>query len=176
MQIPQQYNNNGQSDLIVNSVIAWSFYPKLLRRDGKGWRNIANNQSVSLHTTSIHKGKDHPPKWISFYHIMQSSNKFYNAHENSAVEDFPIALLCGDVEFKMYSGTAVIDGNRIRFTVDGWKTLLAVKTLRARLQQILQGAFRKPSRQLSAQEQRWMNIWQRVFTREEKKTATVVHR
>ena len=94
---------NGQNHLILNSVIAWSFYPKLLKRDGKGWRNVANNQSVSLHPTSVNKGVDRPPRWLSFYHIMQSSNKFYNAHETSLAEDFAVALLCGDAEFKVCS-------------------------------------------------------------------------
>ena len=75
VEIPDKYNFNNDNDLILNSVIAWSFYPKLLRRDGKGWRNAANNQSVSLHPTSVNKGSGQPPRWLSFYHIMQSSNK-----------------------------------------------------------------------------------------------------
>ena len=66
---------NNNNDLILNSVIAWSFYPKILVRDGKGWRNIANNQTVSLYPTSVNKGSTNPPKWLSFYHIMQGSNK-----------------------------------------------------------------------------------------------------
>ena len=114
--VPESHNTNNNSDLIVDSVIAWSFYPKLLVRDGKGWRNVANNQSVSLHPTSVNKGVQ-PPRYLSFYHIMQSNNKygyqprvkavadklarFYNAHETSAAEDFPIALICGDADFKV---------------------------------------------------------------------------
>lgn len=99
--VPERYDINSGSDLVVNSVIAWSFYPKLLAREGKGWRNVANNQAVSLHPTSVNKGSDAPIKWLSFYHIMQARNKFYNAHETSAVEDFAVALLCGDPEFKV---------------------------------------------------------------------------
>jgi ATP-dependent RNA helicase DHX29 len=92
-------------------VIAWSFYPKLLVRDGKGFRNCANNQSISLHPSSVNKGH-HELKWLSYYHIMQAKGyilfwcrevqiltdyRFYNAHETTAVEEFAIALLCGDI-------------------------------------------------------------------------------
>jgi len=69
--IPQRANVNSDNDIITTSVIAWSFYPKLLIRDGKGFRNVANNQSISLHPTSVNKGH-HDLKWLSYYHIMQA--------------------------------------------------------------------------------------------------------
>lgn len=75
VELPSICDVNNANDLILNSVIAWSFYPKILARDGKGWRNIANNQTVSLYPTSVNKGVNNPPKWLSFYHIMQGSNK-----------------------------------------------------------------------------------------------------
>ncbi|KAI9707317.1 MAG: hypothetical protein M1836_000277 [Candelina mexicana] len=161
--LPEWVDINSDNDLIVNSVVAWSFYPKLLSRDGKGWRNVANNQSVSLHPTSVNKGSG-ASKWLSFYHIMQSSNKFYNAHETSAAEDFPIALLCGDADFRMYSGVIVIDGNRARFALLDWKSLLAIKILRTRLQDIMSRSFKNPGKPLSAQQQKWLSIWQQIFS------------
>ncbi|KAL8952548.1 MAG: hypothetical protein Q9222_001538 [Ikaeria aurantiellina] len=102
VEIPSRYNVNS-TDLTINSVIAWSFYPKLLKRDGKGWRNVSNNQSVSLHPTSVNKTVDQPPKWLSFYHIMQSSNKFYNAHEASAADPFALIMACGEADIKVES-------------------------------------------------------------------------
>lgn len=118
VQFPDIYKVNSGNERVVNSVIAWSFFPKLLKRDGKGWRNVTNSQSVSLHPTSVNKGMENPPRWLSYYHIMQSSNKFvkislrfrdeidhnfrfYNAHETSAVESLAIILACGDAEFKV---------------------------------------------------------------------------
>ena len=74
VEIPKDYDAN-VNDLVINSTIAWSFYPKLIVRDGKGWRNVANNQSVSLYPTSVNKGITNPSKYLSYYHIMQSSNK-----------------------------------------------------------------------------------------------------
>ncbi|KAL8998155.1 MAG: hypothetical protein Q9169_002709 [Polycauliona sp. 2 TL-2023] len=161
VEIPARYDSN-MSDLVLNSVIGWSFYPKLLKREGKGWRNVANNQSVSLSPTSVNKGAGHAPNWLSFYHIMQSSNKYYNAHETSAMEPLALALACGDAEFKMYSGMIVIDGNRIRFSVDDWKIMLAIKTLRQKLRQVTAQSFRDPGRALSSQQQAWLGIWEKI--------------
>lgn len=167
VEIPARYNTNNTNDLILNSVIAWSFYPKLLRREGKGWKNVANNQTVSLHPSSVNKGAatERPPRWLSFYHIMQSSNnnKFYNAHETSPVESFAIALICGEAEFKMYAGVVVLDGNRIRFAVDEWKTMVALRALRMNIRQIMTQAFRNPGRGLSVQQRGWMDVWRRIF-------------
>lgn len=99
--IPEENDVNSGNDVVINSVVAWSFYPKLLTREGKGWRNVANNQSVTLHPTSVNKKADSAIKWLSYYHIMQARNRNLNAHETSAVDDFAIALLCGEAEFKV---------------------------------------------------------------------------
>ncbi|KAI4117053.1 MAG: hypothetical protein LQ345_002635 [Seirophora villosa] len=171
VELPQRFNAN-TTDLMVNSIICWSFYPKLLKRDGKGWRNVANNQSISLHPKSINKGIEQPPKWLSFYHIMQSSNnKLYNAHETSAVEPFALALACGEADFKMYSGVIVIDGNRIRFSVDDWQVMLAIKRLRQTLRQIMAEIFRHPGYRLPPQQQKWMDIWEKIFAYHDESTA-----
>ncbi|KAI4251414.1 MAG: hypothetical protein L6R42_008394 [Xanthoria sp. 1 TBL-2021] len=187
VEIPVRYDRNS-SDLVLNSVIGWSFYPKLLKREGKGWRNVANNQSVSLSPTSVNKGVGHAPNWLSFYHIMQSSNKYapphllsriianagsryYNAHETGAMEPLALALACGDAEFKMCSGMIIIDGNRIRFSVDDWKVMLAVKTLRQKLRQVTAQSFRDPGRELSSQQQSWLNIWEKIVEYKEKHKA-----
>ena len=75
VELPERYNTNNKNDLILNSVICWAFYPKLLKREGKGWRNVSSNQIISLHPTSVNKGTVSPLYWLSFYHIMQSSSK-----------------------------------------------------------------------------------------------------
>ena len=70
-ELPRRVNINSDNDLISVSVIAWSFYPKLLVREGKGFRNVGNNQSISLHPSSVNKGRMEL-RWLSYYHIMQS--------------------------------------------------------------------------------------------------------
>jgi ATP-dependent RNA helicase DHX29 len=99
--VPERIDINSGSDIIVNAVIAWSFYPKLLAREGKGWRNVANNQIVSLSPASVNKHSDSPSRWLSFYHILQGSSKLFHAHETSVVEDIAVAFLCGDQDFKV---------------------------------------------------------------------------
>ncbi|OIW29260.1 P-loop containing nucleoside triphosphate hydrolase protein [Coniochaeta ligniaria NRRL 30616] len=72
--LPQRVNINSDNDVVSQSVIAWSFYPKLLVRDvpgGRGLRNIGNNQSISLHPTSVNKGHNEL-RWLSYYNIMQN--------------------------------------------------------------------------------------------------------
>lgn len=73
-EIPNRVNINSDNDVVACSVIAWSFYPKLLIRDipgSKGVRNIGNNQSISIHPASVNRGSL-DLKWLSYYHIMQS--------------------------------------------------------------------------------------------------------
>ncbi|KAJ5802296.1 uncharacterized protein N7503_004746 [Penicillium pulvis] len=161
--IPEENDINSTNDVVINSVVAWSFYPKLITREGKGWRNVLNNQTVTLHPTSVNKRADPAIKWLSYYHIMQARNRNLNAHETSAVEDFAIALLCGEAEFKLYSGVISIDANRVRFAVRDWKSMLALKYLNARLRDLLATTFKNPHRPLSYKQQQWLEIWQQIF-------------
>lgn len=95
-----------------------------------------------------------------------TETRFLNAHETTAVENFPIALLCGDVRVDMYAGVVVLDGNRARFSVPDWKTLLVVKYLRARLRDVLARSFRNPGKLLTSQQERWLDVWQKVFAQD----------
>ena len=159
-----QHDWNAGNDLILNSVIAWAFYPKLLRRQGGSWHNITNNQIVNLSPLSVNKGKKTTSaRYLSFYNIMQGANKLYNAHETSPVDDLAIALFCGDAEFKMYASAMVIDGNRMRFKVDDWKTLLIIKMLRTNLRAVADEVFQRPGREMSESQKAWVGIWERMF-------------
>ncbi|PHH68409.1 hypothetical protein CDD80_7529 [Ophiocordyceps camponoti-rufipedis] len=79
---------------------------------------------------------------------------------------FAIALLCGDVRCDMFSGVMVLDGNRARFALPDWKTMLVVKTLRTRLRELLTRSFRQPGKLATAQHEKWFDVWQRLFTQE----------
>ena len=94
---------------------------------------------------------------------MQAGNKFYNAHETSAVEDFAIAIGCGEADFKMYAGVIAIDGARVRYRMDDWRKMLVVKALRAQLKGIMNAKFRDPRRELSEVQMKWMELWRRSF-------------
>ncbi|CAH0059275.1 unnamed protein product [Clonostachys solani] len=165
--VPQRVNINSDNDIVSASIIASSFYPRLLVRDTpgtKGLRNIGNNQSISLHPSSVNKNQL-DIKWLSYYHIMQAKT-VYHAHETTSVEPFSIALLCGDVRCDMYSGIIILDGNRGRFSVPDWKTMLVLKVLRTRLRELLTRSFKQPGKLPTAQQEKWLDVWQRLFSQD----------
>ncbi|KAL6872337.1 P-loop containing nucleoside triphosphate hydrolase protein [Trichoderma longibrachiatum] len=174
VEVPQRVNLNSDNDVVSTSVIAWSFYPKLLVRDipgSKGLRNIGNNQSISLHPTSVNRGL-FDARWLSYYTIMQTKS-VYRAHETTVTEPFAIALLCGDVRCDLYSGVIVLDGNRGRFAVPDWKTMLVIKVLRTRLRELLTRSFKQPGKLLTAQQEKWFDVWQRLFSQDFNQDRTV---
>ncbi|KAF8445365.1 P-loop containing nucleoside triphosphate hydrolase protein [Terfezia claveryi] len=140
--LPASVDAYSENENVVNSVIAAGFYPKLLVRDGHGWRNIAKkNQMIQIHPRSVNRGNG-VSTWLSYYGIMQSNVRFYDAYETSHVDDLVIALLCGEVNFRGFAGVLVVDGHRIKFSLKGWKGLLAVKILRRRLEAVIERAFK----------------------------------
>ena len=167
VELPAAFDTNSVNDLVVTSVITWSFYPKLLRSEGgRSWRNVANNQVVSLFPTSVNRsGGDNPPKWLSFYHIMQASSKACHAHETSAAADLAVALNCGEADFKIYSGVLAVDGNRMRFSVHDWKGMLVLKNLRKAVREIVAQGIKAPGRQMSERQEAWFAVWQEIFSR-----------
>ncbi|KAH6644153.1 P-loop containing nucleoside triphosphate hydrolase protein [Boeremia exigua] len=161
--VPAQYDTHSSNDLLVNSVIATAFYPKLLTREGKGWRNISNNQTVSLAPTSVNKGTN-TAKFLSYYHIMQSSNKFYNAHSTSIAHPLPMVLMvAADMDFKLHAGVVSFPGNAVRFAVREWRAAVALKVLRRRVKEILAASWKNPGRVLGEREREWLGIFERVF-------------
>lgn len=64
----------------------------------------------------------------------------------------------------MYAGVIVLDGNRVRLSVPDWKAALAIKALRARLWELLGRSFKNPGRLQTAQHERWLDAWQRIFS------------
>jgi len=168
--LPSSVSRADDNDDIANSVVAWSFYPKIGKREGKGWRNIANNQTLGLHPTSVNKTSLSPDvKYLSFYSIMQSTSRFTNAQETSPVSDFPLVLLSGDAVFHMYAGVIVVDGNRLRIKVKDWKTMAVLKVLRARFREVLSRLLKFPGRELGGRLSKWMDVFEAVFARAERK-------
>lgn len=172
VEVPARYDTNSENDILVNSVIATAFYPKILTREGKGWRNISNNQTVSLAPTSVNKGSA-TAGFLSYYHIMQSSNKFYNAHSTSIAHALPMVLMAAaDVDFKLHAGVLSLPGNVLRFAVRDGRDAVALKVLRRRIKEILANCWKNPARQLSEREKEWLTlffgIFQEKFEKEER--------
>ncbi|KAF4548931.1 Helicase conserved C-terminal domain-containing protein 2 [Elsinoe fawcettii] len=165
--IPVKLMANEDNETLVQSVIACAFYPKVLAREGKGWRSIANNQSLSLHPTSVNKLSPSPAfekaKFLSFYSIMQSNSRFTNAQETTPVEAMALMLMAGDARFEWYAGVIVVDGNRMRFKVRTWEEMAVLKALRGKVREIVNRYWKKPGRELTAKEKTWWDLFMRVF-------------
>lgn len=163
VEVPAQYDVHSNNDVLVNSVIASAFYPKILTREGKGWRNISNNQTVSLAPTSMNKGSS-TAKFLSYYHIMQSNNKFYNAHSTSIAYPLPMVLMAAaDLDIKLHAGVISLPGNVLRFAVKDWRAAVTLKVLRRRVKEILSNNWRTPMRQLSEREKEWLGLFLKIF-------------
>jgi ATP-dependent RNA helicase DHX29 len=96
---PDHANQNTENDQILNAVVAAGFYPKLLVRDSKGWRNICSVKTVNVHHSSVNKFTD--STWLSYYGIMQAGSRLSDVYETGHVDEIAIALLCGDIEFRV---------------------------------------------------------------------------
>jgi len=73
----------------------------------------------------------------------------------------------------MFAGVIIIDGNRIRFHVDDWRSMLALKHLRLKMREIMTQAFRNPGRWLSYEQGAWFDIWQQAFAHKATNKKTV---
>jgi ATP-dependent RNA helicase DHX29 len=167
VQVPAEHSKNNDNDLILSSVLAWSFYPKLLVRDGKGWKSVANNQSVSLHPTSVNKTNS-KAKYLSFYSMMQTGGKLSNALSTNLAHELPLILLAGDADFKLHAGIVAVDAARLRFSLKDWKTAIALKHLRKKMEKLVDWSVRKPSEPLPSDLQWWRDLFDRMCTRDEK--------
>jgi len=100
-EVPEKFNHNSGNDAVCNAVVAAAFYPKLLVRNGKWWKNVGSEKMVRVHHASVNKETD--SQWLSYYGIMQTSGarKMFDAHETGHVDELVVALLCGDVEWKV---------------------------------------------------------------------------
>lgn len=161
VEIPAELNTNSENEVITSSVIAWSFYPKLLVRDGKGWRNVSNSQTITLHPTSVNK-TNNAARYLSYYSIMQSASRNLNALSTTVVHELPLLLLAGDAEFKLHAGVVTIDGNRLRFSVNDWKTAVGLKALRERLEEVVEMKLARSKKGGSEKARKWMEIFEKV--------------
>ena len=168
VEVPAAYDAHSANARIANAVVAWSFYPKLLRAEGRAWRHVATNQTVALFPASVNRAPRPPatgpaPQWLAFYSIVQAGSRAYHAHDTGAVADLAVALLCGDADFRPFAGVLVIDGNRVRFALPDWRGWRVLKGLRKALREIVAQGIRSPGRPLTDVQEKWLDLWQELF-------------
>lgn len=148
---------------MITTAIASAFYPKLLVREGNGWKSLARNQPVSLSPQSVLRSASTLPRFLSYYQTAQSRNKNVLAHELSPVDDFAVALFLGDTDFKLYAGVISVDGGRVRFAVRDLYTTVALLVLKTRIQEIIMQRIQYLRRPLSDRQKLWVEIWQAMM-------------
>lgn len=67
----------------------------------------------------------------------------------------------------MFSGVIVLDGNRGRFALPDWKTMLVLKVIRTRLRELLTRSFKQPGKLPTAQQEKWLEVWQKLFSNQQ---------
>jgi ATP-dependent RNA helicase DHX29 len=140
--IPDRYNISVSDDLLL-SLLATSLYPRVLVREGKGYRNCFSNQQVTPASGSVIRAMPKPPQWLSYSEAMRlKAGNTIAIQEASRIPEMALSLFLGsDVDINLFSGAIVIDG-RIRLSVADWKHLLAIKILRKQLRGLLNRRYR----------------------------------
>ncbi|RMZ86238.1 hypothetical protein DV737_g46, partial [Chaetothyriales sp. CBS 132003] len=155
-QMPPKLNIKVGDDLLL-TLVALAFYPRIIAREGKGWRNIYTNQQVSLRRESVNEGMGKPPRWLSFSEAMQSKNGNLNVFKTSRIPDVALALLLGEAEMKVFAGVLVLDNGRIKLSVRNWKQAVALKHERSGIREILERRYRRPDQPRSNEiDDRWI--------------------
>ena len=154
--VPDRFNAQ-MHDASVAAAISLALYPKLLRRDGQGYRNVYTNQSLHLASTSINRiGR--PPLFLAYLEATQTKNGKLNAFHTVRVTNTVLALLYGTADFRFFAGLVELDHGRIRLSARGWKDLLALQCLRRRCQKAFDQFLASPEIQPSSSDKRSMEL------------------
>lgn len=139
--VPAAHDRHAGNEGLVYAVAAAAFHPKLLVRDGKGWRAAASGAAVALHPTSVARlggGAGVAPhvRYMTYYSIVQAGAgaRHLNATALTPTAALPMLLMAGEVAWHpvaLVGGLDVGSGGRLRFGVEGWKAMAALKWLRA---------------------------------------------
>ncbi|KAK5077050.1 hypothetical protein LTR64_005470 [Lithohypha guttulata] len=155
---PPRYNTFSD-DAVISAVIAMALYPKILKREGQGYRNVFSNQQLQVAPTSINRNANKPPAWLCYLEASQSKNGRLNAFHSSRVSQGMLVLLLGEADFKMFSGVVDVDHGRIRLSFRKWRETLALLRLRSQLQRIIHASLTKlDSSALQIADQKWLDL------------------
>jgi ATP-dependent RNA helicase DHX29 len=156
-QIPERYGGTVSDDLLL-SLIAMSFYPRILTREGRGYRNVYMNQHVSLRRESVNHSSARPPKWLSFSEAMQTKTGNLNVFETSRIPDVALACLLGDAEIKMFSGVVSIDNGKIKLAVRYWRQAFVLKRVTKGVREMLDRRYTRPDEPWREADRLWIGV------------------
>jgi len=161
-EVPSRYEGLA-SDTMVSAVVAMALYPRILKREGQGLRNVYTNQQLQLAPTSINRIAGKPPPWLVYLEATQAKNGRLNAFHSSRITPAMLALLLGEAVFRYYAGVVEVDSGRVRFSFRDWKEMLALQHLRSQMNHVVNNFLTKPQMPLQEADQRWLNLLLIVF-------------
>lgn len=151
-EIPSRFDEFANDELIC-TIIAMSFYPNILLREGQGHRNVYSNQTVKVGGSSIVQSNNKPPKWLCYYEAMQARSGNLNVFEVSRIPEQCLPLVLGEGKFRIFAGVIIVDNGRMRFALRHWRQVIALKVLRESFFATLDHCYRTPRLQLSRDDQ-----------------------
>lgn len=168
------YDTYSNDDEWVQSVIAMAFYPKLLVRERKHWRNVATNQLTGLDSGPEESGPSEV-RWMTFSSATQEKSGRYRIFNASVVPEWCIVPLLGQkAEFQLYQRVVKLDGGRIQVGFRDVRAMLAVKILRERVLAGRENFLKRPQRQESEDDEFWMDTLHQIATLQTVREQAVV--
>lgn len=146
------------SDKMIGAMLALALYPKMLKREGEGYRNVYTNQQLQLAPTSINKIAVKPPIWLCYLEATRAKSGRLNAFHSSRVTHAALGLLVGEADFKLFSGIVDIDNGRIRLSFRNWKEVFALQRLRSQLAKVISKFLMEPGVLPQSADQRWLDL------------------
>lgn len=169
--VPPELDLNADQHKLVMGCVGAAMFPKLLVRDGTmqvgnvnsntqgGWRTLTNSAPAVIHPSSVNFSSGRRPdfgeaKFVTYFNIMQSKKLYI--WESGVVNEKAIFLLCGEADFKIPAQSVIID-RKIKASMNP-KTLLTVKLLRQKFQQLLNLKMKNPTQRFNEHQQRWFDM------------------
>ena len=175
-EIPSTYNKK-MSDEGLLSLLALSFSPHILAREGKGYRNVNTNQRVAVSSRSINHHSftgtpqgQKPARYLSFDSAFQTPSGSLQVSETSPIPECALPVLLGsNADWRVYAGVLDLDHGKLRLSCREWKEVGALKLLREGLEGAFDAWLRKQAKgkatgaldgnTSSIQERKWVDIW-----------------
>ena len=148
---------------ITRAIVAASFYPRLLVRQGNLWRNIITNQMVN-DTGEAGKGfSSKDIRWLTFASARQDKAGRFQVNNVSEVPPWALALLLGQTaDFHFYAQVLRLDGGRVELLFSDPKALVAVRLLREQLTRLFDEFLGNPRREWKEEDEFWLNKLQEI--------------
>ena len=171
----KKYDGQSQIDDWVRMVIATAFYPKMLVRQERSWRNVITNQLIEGFVESDEKDRN-STRWLTFASARQGKRGRYEVSNVSEVPSWVIALQGQAIDIDYFAQLIRIDGSRVQLKFNDSRAMLALKFLRDHIIAIVDKFLQDPRAGLRNEDQFWFDVLSdiaRLRVTQEQKTFLV---